>query len=329
MKKFFKNKNVLITGGTGLIGFQLTELLSKFKSKITVVSLEKNPSLPKNVKFFKCDLRNFKNCLKLTKNVDYVFHLAGIKGSPKITMSNPYSFMTPMLQFNTNILEASRLNKVKRFLYTSSIGVYKPDKLMREDDVWKTFPSKFDWFSGWAKRIGELQIEALKQEKKFQMKTIIVRPANVFGPFDNFNPETAMVIPSLIHKFVYSKNRKVLVWGDGSSTRDFIFSKDVAKAMLTLMIKCPDKPINIGSGKGYKIKEVVNIINSYFDKKYKIEWDKSKPTGDKLRLLSTKNLKKYFNFNLTNLRDGIFETINWYISYGKKLKKYDVFKKKD
>ena len=136
MKNFYKNKKILVTGGTGMIGFQLIKYLSQYQTKISVASLEKNPHLPKNTKFYKVDLRNYSNCLKITKNIDFVFHLAGIKGSPKLTSKKPYSFMTPMLQFNTNMFESAKRNKVKRFMYTSSIGVYNPNQIMKEDDVW-------------------------------------------------------------------------------------------------------------------------------------------------------------------------------------------------
>tara|TARA_Y100000389_G_C17339412_1_gene452466 strand:- start:31 stop:1008 length:978 start_codon:yes stop_codon:yes gene_type:complete len=324
--KFYKNKKILITGGTGLIGIQLTNILLNFGAKVTVVSLEKNPELPKRVKFFKTDLRILDNCLKVTKRQDFVFHLAGIKGSPKLTMTRPYSFMTPMILFNTNMLEACRVNKVKRYLYTSSIGVYNPKSVMKERDVWKTYPSKNDWYSGWAKRIGELQVDALAMEEKKKMKTIIVRPANVYGPHDNFDVKTAMVIPSLINKFVNAKNKTVEVWGDGSPIRDFIFSKDVAKSMAKLMKIAPSDPVNIGSGKGFKIEQVVNLINKFFKNQFKINWDKSKPSGDKIRILDTKYLNSLGIKQETSLERGILETINWYLENKNKQKRFNIFK---
>ena len=325
MNNFYKNKKILITGGTGLIGIQLSKILLEFGSKITIASLEKNKELSKKINFLKIDLRNFENCLKITKNKDFVFHLAGIKGSPKLTMIKPYSFMTPMMMFNVNMLEASRINKVKRFLYTSSIGVYNPKGIMREKDVWQTFPSKNDWYSGWAKRIGELQAEALRKEFNNKMKTIIVRPANVYGPHDNFDKNTAMVIPSLINKFVNSKNKQVTVWGDGSAIRDFIYSSDVAEAMSKLMKIAPTFPVNIGSGKGYKIKEVVNFINYYFKNSYKIKWDKTKPTGDKIRILDTTYLKNKNVKQKINLKNGLQETIKWYEKNKNNQKRFNIF----
>lgn len=324
--KFYKNKKILITGGTGLIGIQLANLLVNSGAKVTVASLETNPELSKKCKYAKLDLRIIKNCLKITKGQDFVFHLAGIKGSPKLTMTKPYSFMTPMILFNTNMMEACRLNKVKRYLYTSSIGVYNPKSLMSEKDVWKTFPSKNDWYSGWAKRIGELQVEALSKEESNKMKTVIVRPANVYGPHDNFDVKTAMVIPSLINKFVNSKNYEVEVWGNGSAIRDFIFSKDVAYSMMKLMKIAPKGPVNIGSGKGFKIREVVNIINQYFKNKFNIRWDTSKPSGDKIRILDIKSLKSLSGKPKTSLKSGITQTIEWYLRNKNKQNRFNIFK---
>ena len=327
MKLFYKNKNVLVTGGTGLIGTQLVNKLVKLKSRVIVASLDKNIELPKGVKFIRSDLRFFENCLKLTKKIDYVFHLAGIKGSPEMAKKKPYQFMTPMLMFNANMLEASRINKVKRFLYTSSIGVYNPKKIMKEDDVWKTFPSRNDWYAGWTKRIGELNVQACQLFTK-KMSTIIVRPANVFGPYDNFDTKSAMVIPSLINKFINSKTGAVEVWGDGSNIRDFIFSSEVARAMLLIMFKKPKLPINIGSGKGVSIKKIVEIINEYFGNNHKLSWNKKYSGGDKKRVLDITRLKKLGFKHEINLEKAIYQTINWFKNNRhKKFEKYVAFSK--
>ena len=327
MKLFYKNKNVLVTGGTGLIGTQLVNKLVKLKSRVIVASLDKNIELPKGVEFIRSDLRFFENCLKLTKKIDYVFHLAGIKGSPEMAKKKPYQFMTPMLMFNANMLEASRINKVKRFLYTSSIGVYNPKKIMKEDDMWKTFPSRNDWYAGWTKRIGELNVQACQLFTK-KMITIIVRPANVFGPYDNFDTKSAMVIPSLINKFINSKTGAVEVWGDGSNIRDFIFSSEVARAMLLIMFKKPKLPINIGSGKGVSIKKIVEIINEYFGNNHKLSWNKKYSGGDKKRVLDITRLKKLGFKHEINLEKAIYQTINWFRNNRhKKFEKYVAFSK--
>ena len=216
---FFKDKNILVTGGTGLIGMPLVSKLLDYGANLTVVSLDKNPDFDDSVKFINLDLRNFSNCLKACEDKEIVFNLIGVKGSPKMTLENPASFFIPTITFSINMMEAARLSGVQRYLFTSSIGVYQPADVFNEDDVWSTFPSENDRFAGWAKRMGELQAQAYEIQYKWD-KISIVRPANVYGPYDNFDPENAMVIPSLINRAT-SGERPLTVWGDGSPIRDF------------------------------------------------------------------------------------------------------------
>lgn len=321
-KKFFSNKKILVTGGTGMIGYQLVKLLSDCNAKITVVSLDNNSQF-KNLKFIKSDLRDFENCLSLTKNKDIVFHLAGVKGSPKMTLEQPASFMIPTLMFSINMMEAARRNKVNNYLFTSSVGVYEPKEILKEDDVWKSFPSENDKFAGWAKRICELQAEAYEIQYGWN-KISIVRPANVYGPYDNFDTNNAMVIPSLIRKAV--ENEKLFVWGDGSPTRDFIFSEDVAKGMMLAVQKNINKPINLGSGKGYKIKEIAETIINILDKKKKIIWEKDKPMGDKKRIMSIERAKKIGFEVSVGIKEGLERTIKWYLKKeNKNILRYNSF----
>ena len=126
MKNFYKNKKVLVTGGTGLIGRQLVDILLSYGSKVSVVSLDSSLNLNKKVKFIKKDLRIFDNCLKICKGIDFVFHLAGVKGSPDMTLRKPASFMIPTLLFSINMMEAARRQKVKRYLHRF---YYKPFSL--------------------------------------------------------------------------------------------------------------------------------------------------------------------------------------------------------
>ena len=312
----FKNKKILVTGGTGMIGIYLINELLKYKpKKIISVSLDKNINLPKIVRYKKIDLRKFENCLSVTKNIDIVFHLAGVKGSPKMANEKPASFFVPTIMFNTNMMEAARQNKVKKFLYTSSVGVYAPAKIFKEEDVWKTFPSKNDVYAGWAKRMGELQV--LAYQKQYNWRDIyVVRPANVYGRYDNFDPSNAMVIPSLIARAVNGEN-PLKVYGDGSAIRDFIHAKDVAKGMIYVMKKKYNRPINLGSGKKISIKNIAHEIKKNI-KNLKIQWTESQTTGDKIRLMSVKKSKKIGLSNETSLSSGIKDTIKWYILNKKK-----------
>lgn len=308
---FYKNKKILVTGGTGMIGRSLVKSLLNDGADVTIVSLDDFRSDNKELRFIKSDLREFSNCINLCKNKDIVFHLAGVKGSPDMTKKKPASFFVPTITFNTNILEASRRCNVENVLYTSSIGVYSPSKNFIEEDVWKTFPSENDRFAGWAKRMGELQAEAYSIEDGYS-KISIVRPANIYGPHDNFDPNNAMVIPSLINKAINSKG--ILdVWGDGSPIRDFLFTDDCAEAMKLILKKNITYPINIGSGTGVSIKKIVEVIvENLPEKKLEINWDTSKPSGDKIRLMNIDKIKKLGFVSKVDINQGIRKTIEWF-----------------
>tara|TARA_Y100000991_G_scaffold65664_1_gene49110 strand:- start:3136 stop:4131 length:996 start_codon:yes stop_codon:yes gene_type:complete len=322
---FFANKKVLVTGGTGMIGQPLCKLLVELGADVTIASLDDGSRKPNGTKHLKLDLRSFENCMEVSCGKEIIFHLAGVKGSPKMTMERPASFMVPTIQFSINMMEAARRNKVERFLFTSSIGVYEPAEEFFEENVWKTFPSPNDKFAGWAKRICELQAEAYKIEYGWN-NISIVRPANVYGPYDNFDPENAMVIPSLIHRAV-SENGPLIVWGDGSPIRDFIFSSDVAKGMLMAVEHGINTPINLGSGGGIKIKEIAEIIASLTEKE--IIWDSTKPAGDKKRIMNMNKSKNYGFECEVDLHSGISQTIEWYKKNNlTEIKRYNPFTEK-
>ena len=311
----FKDKKVLVAGGTGLIGRQLVELLLLEGSNVFVSDLKvpDNKFLNK-VNFKKLDLTNYSNCVSVCEDMDYVFNLLCIKGSPKAMKERPASHFVPMILFNTNLMEAAYRCGVKKYLYTSSLAVYEPREVFFEDDVWTTFPSDNDRFAGWAKRMGELQAQAYDIQYGWS-DVSIVRPANTYGPYDNFNLSSAMVIPSLVKKILDGMN-PLVVWGDGSNIRDFIYSKDVARGMMLVMEKSPgpNNPINLGSGKRYTIKDLIKIIIDKSGKNPEIIWDTSKITGDKVRVLDVSKAKSLGFEPVISLEDGIENLIEWYIN---------------
>ncbi len=313
MNDFFKGKSILVTGGTGLIGRPLTKKLVDLGAKVTVVSLDKPTDISKSINFINLDLRNFKNCLEVCKDKEIVFNLIGVKGSPKMTMENPASFFIPTITFSVNMMEAARQCGVERYLYTSSIGVYEPAEVFNEDDVWSSFPSDNDRFAGWAKRMGELQAEAYEIQYKWN-KISIVRPANVYGPYDNFDPKNAMVIPSLINR-ACSGERPLVVWGDGTPVRDFIHAEDVADGMLKVIEIGYNKPINLGSGTGVTIKDIAMAVANKMDNKCEIVWDKDKPSGDAMRIMNTKRAESIGIYPKIPLDKGIETTMDWYMNY--------------
>lgn len=316
----FKDKKVLVTGGTGMIGAEVVEQLLEKGAVVTVVSIDEN-IFDDRVKYLQEDLRSFEVCKKICKDIDIVFNMIGVKGSPVMTKERPASFFVPMLQFNSNMMEAARINDVEWYLYTSSIGVYGNFE-SPEGDLWKSNPSKNDWFAGWAKRMGELQAEAYKIQYGWD-KVSIVRPGNVFGKRDNFDPETCMVIPSLITRIERGES-PLNVWGDGSAVRDFIYAKDVAKICCFLVENKITEPVNAGTGNGVSIKELVETIASHTKNTPDISWDTSKPTGDPKRVLNIERLKNLGFDDFTDINDALSEVIQWY--HSNNTERYDVFK---
>ena len=305
----FKNQKVLVTGGGGMIGRSLVRFLLEKEAIVTIADLTVPSDLPDGVGFIKVDLRYFDQCENICNEMDYVFNLVGVKGSPKMCAEQPADFMVPMLQFNTNMMEAARRANVKWYLYTSSVGVYAPAEVFVEDSVWSTVPSPNDRFAGWAKRMGELQAEAYSIQYGWN-KVSIVRPANVYGDYDNFNPANAMVVPSLIRKA--QENDVLEVWGDGSTIRDFIHADDVALGMLFAVENQITKPINLGSGEGYSIKEVVDMVVKHSGKDLEVKWLTDKPNGDAIRLFDMTRAKSY-GFNISvSLEEGIKKTTEWF-----------------
>lgn len=323
----FKGKKVLVTGGTGLIGRPLVELLIECGSEVRIASLDDPSRAHPRAEFKRSNLTQMNKCLEACDGMDLVFHLAGIKGSPAMTAKKPASFFVPTILFNTNMLEAARQCGVQGYLYTSSVGVYAPAEVFHEDDVWKTFPSENDKFAGWAKRMGELQLEAYKIEYGLS-RVAVVRPANVYGPYDNFDPNNAMVIPSLIRRAVEGEDPFV-VWGDGSPVRDFIHARDAARGMILAMEKGDGRPVNLGSGTGVTIRQVVDILLKLLPNKPKVIWDTSKPMGDKKRLMDTSRAQSIGFKPAVSLEEGIRETVEWYQqNKGEIDKRYNVFKEK-
>jgi GDP-L-fucose synthase len=305
---------ILITGASGMIGKYLVDMcLDKgYYVRGTDIRLDDRYLEERywgdNFDFFQADLRDFDRCKVLVDDIDVVFHVAGVKGSPKRAMEQPNDYFTPMLQFNTNMAEAARLQGVDWYVYTSSVGVYSPSDYFVEDDVWKTFPSENDRFAGWAKRIGELQKDAFKVHYGLDNFSI-VRPANVYGMYDDFS-ENGMVIPQLVKKGYHDD--LLSVWGDGTPIRDFINAKDVARGILMSYENKITEPINLGSGDGVRIKDIASIVATHYGKE--IEYDTTKPNGDEIRLMDMTRANSYGFTPEVDLETGIKEVIKYYES---------------
>jgi len=305
---------VLITGASGMVGHYLVEKCIEREYSVVATDIRYNDVFDKyndlfRFEFKQADLTNFEKCKEVVKDIDVVFHVAGVKGSPKRAMEQPNDFFTPLLQFNTNMMEAARLEEVEWYVYTSTNGVYAPADKMREDDVWKTFPSDNDKFAGWAKRIGELQAECYKVH--YGLENIsIVRPANIYGKGDNFG-EGSMVIPSIV-KRVCDGEDPLVCWGDGSPIRDFIHASDVADGILLSYDNKITEPINLGSGEGNSIRQLVEAILFTYGKDVSVVWDSTKPNGDPIRLMDTTRATSYGFSPKITLHEGIKEIMEYY-----------------
>jgi GDP-L-fucose synthase len=211
--------------------------------------------------------------------------------------------------FNTNVLEASRRNNVQKLVYTSSIGAYSAAEVFIETENRDGPPQ--DMYPGWAKRMAELQIRAYKEQ--YDLDWSIVRPCNVYGPGDNFDPNNAMVIPSLMHR-IANGEKPLKVWGDGNAIRDFAFSRDVALGVIqALYYGTRGDFVNIGSGEGYTVKQLVETLNEFIDFEY--EFDTSKPSGFPKRVMDISRAKEWINYKpQTSLRDGLELTWNWFMN---------------
>lgn len=315
----WSDKRVLITGGTGTIGTPLVHRLRSLGAQVTVVSLDSEQralAVLGSLDFFRRgDLRNYDACLEATKGADCVFHLVAVKGSTTIGHSRVASAYIPFLLTNTHMMEAAFRNGVKRYLFVGSIGQYPNLEIRHEDDVWKGPPEANDRYMGIAKRAGEAQAETYLHEYGWDAVRI-VRLSNVYGPYDDFDPATAHVIPSLIHKMVDGPS-PVPVWGDGSAVRDFIFSADVVEGMLRAIEDAPPcTPINLGSGTGCTVRELAETIARLVPEPREIRWDTSKPTGDQRRILDVRRAQELLGFRAsTPLASGIAQTIKWYLEH--------------
>lgn len=302
----FEGIPCLVTGGTGLIGRQVVRLLAEAGAEVTSVSLD-DLELRPDVRYLKGDLTDFAFCKQVVGFHTVVFHVAGIKGNNVVTQEQPASFFVPLLMMNTNVLDACRRTVTHRVVYVSTIGAYEERQTLSETRAYEGAP--MDRYPGWAKRMGELQCQAYG--KQYGLRYVTVRPCSVYGPGDNFDPLTAMVIPALMAKIARGDS-PLVVWGDGSAVRDFCYSEDVARGILLAAIKKSEHTLfNLGSGKGYSIGELVMALHGIvaFDH----EWDTSKLSGVARRVLSITRAREELGWEpRVGLEEGLWRTWTWF-----------------
>ena len=311
---YFIDKKVLVAGGAGFVGTNLVQKLLELEAKVRAVDIKELQIKDERIEYFQADLTQKQNCQKAVEGVEYVFMMAANTSGAQVMEKTPLVHVTPNLIMNSLMLEDSYEAGVKKFLFHSSSTVYPvSDKPCKENDMkYGDLFSKY-YFVGWMKQFSEVLCEMYTRVKN-PMKTIVVRPANIYGPYSDFELETSHVIPALIRKVIERQN-PIEVWGDGNEVKDFIYVDDLVEGDLLAMEKLESfEPLNIASGRPCSVKEVLEAIlkaDNYQDAK--IVFDSSKPTMIPKRLIDPSRAKKLLGFEAkTSFVQGIKNTVEWY-----------------
>lgn len=308
MRNFWHNRNILLTGGAGFLGSHVHQIL-KLKGA-------KNIVIPRSASH---DLRKESVCRQIVKGIDIVIHAAGNVGGIGYNRDKPGELFYDNIMMGVQLMEESRKEGVEKFVAIGTICAYPKYTPVpfREEDLWNGYPEETNAPYGLAKKMLLVQAQAYRQQ--YGMNSIFLLPVNLFGPGDNFKIGSAHVIPALIKKFIDARKTdqsEVIVWGTGKATREFLYVQDCAEAIIlaTERYNKPD-PVNIGSCFEISIKDLANLIKELVGYRGKIIWDKTRPDGQPRRKLDTSKALKEFGFkSSTNFKQGLKETIDWYLS---------------
>lgn len=312
----FQDRNVLVTGGTGFIGTNLINRLLSLSANVRATLHKKDPNIIDNrIEYIKCDLYNMEDCKKVVEGMDYVFMCAASTFGAAVTAENPLVYVTPNIIMNAQMLEASYFAGIKKFIFISSNAIYPPsgDRYVKEEEAFNGDPPDVYFGVSWMKRYTEILCRLYSEKLKNPMKTVIVRPSNVYGPYDKFDLNLSHVTSANIRK-VIDRHDPIQIWGTGNDIRDLIYIDDFIDGLILAAENMYNDAVNIAYGKGYSIKEVLQMmleIDGYDNAK--IVYDSTKPSMIPIRLIDTTKAKKLLGFKAkTNIREGIKKTIDWY-----------------
>ncbi len=301
-----RNIKILVTGGSGFLGQFVIKELRKNGAK--------NIFAPSSKEF---DLRRRNNCLKITKNIDLIIHLAANVGGIGKNQQYPGTLFYDNAIMGIELMDAARVNKVGKFVCIGTICAYPKYTPMpfREEDLWMGYPEETNAPYGLAKKM--LLVQAQAYRKEFGFNCIYLLPVNLYGPGDSFDLNTSHVIPALIRKILNAKERKlntVEVWGDGTPTREFLYVEDAARGIV-LASKHYNKedPVNLGFGIEISIRDLAGTIAGLINFKGELVFDVTRPNGQPRRILDTTKAQIEFNFKArTPFIAGLKKTIDWY-----------------
>ncbi|HOG21236.1 MAG TPA: GDP-L-fucose synthase [Flexilinea sp.] len=304
------NKRICVTGGAGFLGSFIQESLKKRGVTDIFIPLRKQYDL--------IEVSDIRRMLSDAKP-DVIIHLAANVGGIGANMEHPAEFFYDNLMMGVQLIHESWKAGVEKFVAIGTICAYPKYTPIpfKEDDLWNGYPEETNAPYGLAKKMLLVQSQAYR--KQYGFNSIYLLPVNLYGPRDNFNPKSSHVIPALIHKCYEAKLNhipEVVIWGDGSPTREFIYAGDAAEGIVMAAEKYDGpEPVNIGSGMEISIKDLAELIARLIGYEGKLVYDTSKPNGQPRRALDVSRAREYFGFTAKmSFEDGLKQTIDYYIS---------------
>jgi len=301
-------KKILVTGGAGFLGRQVVAQLLVAGAK------EENLTVPRSRD---CDLRSLDNCQKAATGQHIILHLAAHVGGIGLNREKPAQLYYDNLMMGSQLIHAAYEAGVEKFVCVGTICAYPKFTPVpfKEEDLWNGYPEEINAPYGIAKKALLVQLQSYRQEYGFN--GIFLLPVNLYGPEDNFNPSSSHVIPALIYKVHQAQQKgekQLFVWGDGSPTREFLYSTDAARGIVMGTQKYHEpEPVNLGTNYEISIKDLVELICQLMEFEGEIVWQTDKPNGQPRRCLDTTLAKEKFGFTAEmEFKQGLKNTIDWY-----------------
>lgn len=303
------SKRILVTGGAGFLGKQVVQRLRANGYTEIFIPRSKNYNL--------VEMESVKQLYRDSKP-EIVIHLAAKVGGIGANMKNPGSFFYDNLMMGIQMMEQGRLHGIEKFVAVGTICAYPKFTSVpfKEENLWDGYPEETNAPYGLAKKMLLVQSQAYRQQYSFN--SVFLLPVNLYGPEDNFDPESSHVIPAIIKKVFDAKQKGdscIEVWGTGKASREFLYVDDAAEGIVLATEKYKKSdPINLGAGFEITIKDLIELICELMDFSGRIEWNDSKPDGQPRRCLDTNKAKLEFGFTAkTSFKAGLKNTIDWYI----------------